>query len=417
MRIRPIFLISLVIGSIATARALEMPVIERSGKHGHIIVDRPLEDLTSEDSFEGKHFKIVLKKSNDAILLDDPEYALKAANVYYHLTKARKFWTDSLGSDYVKNMPQMTVRLDITNQFSKLAHFKNDNLPAQYNNAFTVPGGKTPDFLPPEKQDQWGMEIWFSPMKKIEVRELAEDNGVNPLEANMAQLQGPVVNYTINSFSQSALNHIFYPSYQTSSFWEMAVRHAGTLALTYGVVEATRHMDKLFMDKYYYLDTAMIPEVIYHEFAHAALSDELEPTHATAVIEGMADYFATLTAGTTDMYRMIKKFSNNMEKDALNKELYHPYLESSWNATGDFALSLLWKVKDDLDRPALKKRLGEDFPSKLVFKAAKYLDTQSATLGKDLPRALMNSCKDVCDSRTKRLVLSSLMRSFEEKGL
>ncbi len=84
---------------------------------------------------------------------------------------------EELGSDYVENMGQMTIRLEITNQFSKLGHFKNDNLPAQYNNAFTVPGGETPSWLPQDKQDKWGMEIWFSPMKKIEARELAEENG------------------------------------------------------------------------------------------------------------------------------------------------------------------------------------------------------------------------------------------------
>ncbi len=239
----------------------------------------------------------------------------------------------------------------------------------------------------------------------------------NPLEANLAQLQGPVVNYTVNSFSQSTLNHIFYPSYQSNSFWETAVRHAGTLALTYGVVEASRHMDKLFMDKYYYLDTAMIPEVIYHEFSHAALSNHLEPTHATAVIEGMADYFATLTAGTTQMYRMIKEFSNNMEKDAENKELYHPYLENSWNATGDFALSLLWKVKEELDSPVLNKREGKNFSQRLVLNAAKYLDTKNSNIRKDLPRALLNSAKELTSPRARRLVQSKLLLAFEEKGL
>lgn len=396
---------------------VKRPVLERVGANGYEYVERPLEDLSSDQVYEGKYFKIVKGKNKQAVAIDDPELSLKAATVYFHLTKARKYWTEVLKSAYVENMERMTVRLEITNEYSPIAHFKNDNLEPKYNNAFTVPGGETPDWVPADRQDKWGMEIWFNPMKRISSAKLADSMGANPLEAQLGVLQGPLVNSTLDSFTRSALTHVFYPGQNSTSLLQSFTRHAGTLALLYGIVEASRHMDHFFMEDFYYLDTAMIPEVIYHEFAHAALSDQLEPTHATAVIEGMADYFATLVAGETMMYRRIVGFSNNVEKDALNQNLYHPYLERSFNATGDFVLSLLWKVKQKMEITGVVAREGAGFPDRLVYTAGQYLATDTATVNRDLPRALLKSCQKICSSKNRRMVMDILLKSFEEKGL
>lgn len=419
MKIQAIFLISavaLLSCAHTQASSIYAEVIERSGKHGYVLVERELKNLVSEDSFEGKHFKIVEEKSNTPIRFDDPDLALKAANVYYHLSKARTFWVQELGSSYVEQMEQVTVRLNITATFSPLAHYMNDNYTPNYNNAYTVPGGKTPDWVEPEKRDEWGMEIWFSPMKRVSTADLARMGGQNPLAQQLQDLKGPIVNFTQNSFIFSTLNHLFYSSAQTSPYWKSVLRHAGTLAVTYLVVEGARKLDPLFMDNFYYLDTAMVPEIIYHEFAHAALSEHLEPSHATAVIEGMADYFATLVAGETSMYRKIEGFSNNMEKNALNKTLYHPYLENSWNATGDFVLSLLWKLRNDLNMPLVMNYEGERFASSLLAEASKDLDTKTSNIRNDLARSLMNACQRICDLRTKRVVLQQILRTLEEKG-
>ena len=47
-------------------------------------------------------------------------------------------------------------------------------------------------------------------------------------------------------------------------------------------------IEYLFTRKWYKFDSALVPEIIYHEFAHLALSDNLELSHSTPVIEGMA---------------------------------------------------------------------------------------------------------------------------------
>jgi len=66
--------------------------------------------------------------------------------------------------------------------------------------------------------------------------------------------------------------------------------------------------------KWYWLDTALIPEIIYHEYAHAALSDHLVLSHSTAIIEGMADFFAGQIAGSPKLAKHIKNIIPSMEK-------------------------------------------------------------------------------------------------------
>ena len=100
-------------------------------------VDLP--HLTSNNSFEGKHFKIVQGKNSEAIKFTNQELRLKAATTYYHLEKARDYFVQELNSSYVKSLPQIIIRIDHTNNFSELGHFTNDNLDPQYNNALTIP--------------------------------------------------------------------------------------------------------------------------------------------------------------------------------------------------------------------------------------------------------------------------------------
>jgi hypothetical protein len=176
-------------------------------------------------------------------------------------------------------------------------------------------------------------------------------------------------------------------------------------------------MDKWFINKYYFVETAMVPEVIYHEYAHIALSDTMKTVHSIPVIEGMADYFATRVANRKKMYNELKDYANNRSKDPMNSNLYHPYLEGAWNAQSDFTLSVLWLGKVEFDK-ANKKRLEKgqvelaDYDD-LVYAAHKDL-SESSDIANDMNRALINACKVKCDS--VRAGVNTLNYVFEKKG-
>lgn len=392
-------------------------VLERVGKNDYQFVQKELEKLYCTNKFEGEHFKIVYGTEDEAISFDHEDKLLlrKAANVYHHLTVARSFWIDQIKSDYVNGLKQITVRLDITNAFSNVRHFKNAEQEKNYNNALSVPEGQTPRVA--GQQKKWFKEIWFSPMKKIEARKEVKSEGNNPIHESLVLIKDPVWDMNESALIYGALNWIKTPSINGSVVLEDALKRLGALAIIYAVMETTKHMDKWFVNKYYFIETAMVPEIIYHEYAHIAMSDTMKTVHSVPVIEGMADYFATRVANRKKMYDELKDFANNRAKDPNNKDLYHPYLEGSWNATSDFSLSVLWLGKKEFDK-ANELRVKKGHPAlvnydDLVFTAHKDLSEYS-DIATGLNGALIKACKVKCDN--VRAGVNTLNYVYERKG-
>jgi hypothetical protein len=105
-------------------------------------------------------------------------------------------------------------------------------------------------------------------------------------------------------------------------------------------VEGSKYLDPLFMEKYYYLDTALVPEIIYHEYAHIALSDEIAPTHSTGVVEGMADFFTMIINPQKRLMAPLKDINNAAAKNPYSNLAYHTHDETENAARGDFVPKL-----------------------------------------------------------------------------
>lgn len=416
-----LLVISLTVG-VANAQNTYCPrtfdVLERDGGTDYKFVPKKLEKLFCTERFEGEYFKIVNATEEEAISFEheDKELLKKAANVYHHLTLARNYWINDIKSDFVRKLPQITIRLNITNAFSSIRHFKNAEQEKNYNNAWTIPEGETPRFV--TDGHKWGKEIWFSPMKKIENRKLVKSEGKNPVHESLVLLKDPVVNYNTSALIYQGLGLLIAPEINPSATLEGALPHLGAIAIMYGLLHTTKYMDKWFVDKYYFIDTAMVPEVIYHEYAHIAMSDTMKTVHSVPVIEGMADYFATRVANRRKMYQEIKDYSNNRAKDINNNSFYHPYLEGSWNATSDFTLSLLWLGREKFEELNVKRAAKGQEPianyDELIHDGHFHL-TEDSNIATDLTKAIINACKSKC--KNVRAGVSILHQTFEQKGM
>ncbi len=377
---------------------------EKSQRTYYTQVELP--DLESTNSFDGKYFKVVVGKSKDAISFDvkDEELLLKAATVYYHLNQARDFWVNHVQSEVAAAQPKMTIRLEIKNQYDDLGHYANDNRTPQFNNALTIPEGETPSWVPADKQDKWGKEIWFRPMKSILTKDLGP-MGPNPLTQGLIALERPLIDYTQNQFSQRLMEQFFYPAYVARPFHEDLIRYAGTFALMKVIIYGSKFADNLFIEKYYYLETAMVPEIAYHEYAHVVLSDHLEMSHSTPVNEGMADYFAAVHSQTRKLYGKVPGYSNSAPKDTQQKRPYSHWDESNRNATADFTLSVLWDVRETL---------GAEIGDRVVYQARSYLKTSLSSVSDGLLRSILKACDIKCEA--PRRDKYKLYEAFRKKG-
>lgn len=379
-----------------------MEVVTRTPKYKMTTHKVTLENLVSQTHFVGNHFAIYVGKEETPIAFDAPKkLLLKAATTYYHLTKARTFFVDSLQSTYVKRLPLIKIRLDLINDYDHVGHFAHEAKNPQYNNALTIPPGEG---LEEVGVAAWVHEIWFRPAKKIAFKDMAE------LENQTAVEQQKLTPFRDKIHESSAQKLIFST---ISQFRSGEVNWGNMLStgnfLSSGAIELFYHafpfINKAISPKDFYLESALVPEIIYHEFCHVALSNYLPTTHSKAVIEGLADYFAARIANHHKIGKKAKKYTNLKGKNGKNDLTYTPELETPDYANHDFVFALLWDIN---------AQLGHQKTDTLLLAACPYLNT-SSDIRNDLTNALVKACRMINGRSSKEIL--NLYQLLEKRGL
>lgn len=381
-----IFILAALISTLSFAQTFEREVsaIIRDGKRAKESKVK-IKDLISEDSFDGTYFKIVIGKGEVPVRFDgDEKLTLKAATAYHHLTIARDYFVNKIKSEYVKTIPKMTIRIEHTNQFSELGHFAHDNMDPQYNNALTVPAGKG---FERRGISPWGMEIWFRPSKKIHLSDIkVNDMAAREYEGLIKQFRNMIHMQTFQRFLAGVVTALAGANDVNPLAIDSVVRTVGSSVMLEAAYQLYNPITRLFQRKWYWLDTAMVPEIIYHEYSHAALSDHLVLSHSTAIIEGMADFFAGQIANSPKLAKYIKKYNTYNGKNAKKKQEYMIQFEMTDYANTDFVFGLLWEMK---------KIVGEDRGEAFMFELRKRLTTNSS-IRKELIEGLLLTCEEKC---------------------
>ncbi len=362
----------------------------------------------NEDRFENSDFKIVVGKSNEAISVNDPrisdETKLKAANTLFHLEHAKKYFTHTVKSLEVAKLEPITIRLEHINQFSDLGHFMNDAKEPQFNNALSIPAGVG---MSGANIAPWKREIWFRPEKHIPVAEIMAMQGGNPLNPVIKKVRSAIYPMEMGT----GLSNVVYALVNPQGSWSNTLLssetlQAGTLLLFEAGFQIMRFLNKVLTPSHYFLDTAMIPEIITHEFSHIALSDYLELSHSTPVIEGLADYFSASLNETPKLALKIKQYSTAQGKNGKNKKLFAIEYENNRMANSDFVLSLLW---------GMREVLGKENADQVIFESRKYLKTNSSDIRTGLINALVIACNTTCKQPANDRL--KLFIYFEKRGL
>lgn len=384
----------------------EMEALVRSDNGFPVNEDVVLTNLVSEEAFDGEHFKIVKGKSEEAIKFsEDKHLTFRAATAYYHLMKARTYFTETVKSEYVKAIPKMTIRIEHTNQFSELGHFAHDNLEPQFNNALTIPAGRG---LESRGVKPWGMEIWFRPSKKVHIRDLRVNNTQQQeFQVLLGQFRDQTRMQTLQRFLSSIAVAYTNENYQGPGPFsqEALIRTVGSTLIIEAGYLLMDPLTRALSRKWYWLDTALIPEIIYHEYAHAALSDHLVLSHSTAIIEGMADFFAGQIANSPKLANRIKKYNTYNGKNAKRKQEYMIQFEMQEYANTDFVFGMLWEMK---------KIVGEEQGTEFMYELRKKLTTNS-NIRRELIEGILTTCDEMCSMPFNDKM--RILRALNLKGL
>lgn len=361
-----------------------------------------LKELEGKDSFENKDIKVVLGTEKKAILKNNKKYLEKAATVFYHTNKAIQYFRKSLGQNILEHMGQLTIRLDMERSFLEIAHFGGEHLPPQYNNALTIPPSNQRKL---DKYDPWGFEVWYRPGKTIKIPEPLRA-GAESLEGSHLQESSLIMGLGL-PLSRAAAE--FAESGDLSSI-ELS-GHLDSVAFTFGIFFILPKIMKIadgHIKTKVFLETSLIPEIIYHEFAHVALAKFLSPRQSTPLIEGLANYYAVqISEGTKIAHRNGDRQRGLRDRDATKKDIYHTSMETRARSQHNFAFQLLFHLKNTL-------------PSKqadsLMFATVKKLSADSG-IKYDLFNALLDSIRESKEVKSKRSLMLKINRMAQEFGL
>jgi hypothetical protein len=405
MKTSLILLSGVFLSGLASASEYNTQALIRSENMDPIIEYVTLTDLVSTTSFDGEHFKIVKGKDSEAVSFDAEEHLrVRAATTYLHLTRARQYFIHHVKSAYVANLPKMTIRIDHSNAFSELGHFANDALDPQFNNALSVPAGSG---YAPRNVKPWGMEIWFRPMKHVNIKDIqVRDVGIQEFNALMGNFRNQIHMQSFSKFLTNLILSVTDPSADVKPFsQENLIRTVGASLMLELGIRSVEPLSKALARKWYWLDTAMVPEIIYHEYSHIALSDRLVLSHSTAVIEGMADFFAGQIGSTPKLAKKIKEYNTFNGKNAKRKQQYQVEFESTEYANTDFVFGLLYQMRNIV---------GEDRGEAFIYDLRNNITTNSS-IRNELIEGLLKSCDALCASPFNDRI--SILKTLNHKGI
>ena len=236
------------------------------------------------------------------------------------------------------------------------------------------------------------MEIWFRPSKHVHVDTLKIKGGAmggwdSVLSAFRKQMHMTSLQRFLSQLAQAELNRdtSIYDNFYS---WDNLIRTAGTSLMLEAIYQYADPISRAFSSKWFWLDSALVPEIIYHEYAHVALSDYLVLSHSSAVIEGMADFFAGQIANSSNLATRIKDYNTFNGKKATKKEKYMVQFETSDYANSDFVFGMLWD---------LKKILGDEMAPGFVYDLREKINTNSS-IRTQFIEGIIDTCNASCTS-------------------
>lgn len=403
-KFRLIIYFSLFVLSIADGLAEVFPVHKRPAPDMAIeVIDTRIPELQHRKFFETDWIKIVEKTGDNAISVNIQDRALleKAATVFYHANKARQFFLSNFGPESLNHLKKLVIRLNITRSFNDVAHFGGAHLNPDFNNALTIPpsGGARLSHYEP-----WGHEIWFRPGKLVKgdagftrIGETFEQTGFTRLFASNA-LKAGFSAYASETAIEGGIENLSHS------------HHLQTMAVGFGMAfllpKALKVAGK-YIKQDYFLETALVPEIIYHEFVHAVLAKEISPRNSTPVGEGLANFFASQIARTSQIaHKAGDRQRGYSGRDGESDPFYSLELEARALAQHNFCFQLLWHSN---------KVLGET-GKRIIYRASHNLNsTQDIKYG--LIDALFLSVDEIAPESHKTLLKLRLNKFLNDAGL
>lgn len=294
---------------------------------------------SSSGCFDGDYFKVVYNKESDALCFANWKEGItnekllrliRATTVYTSLTRAKEYFDHHpLFSDKSRGeIYPIIVRIDQTSKYDSDRKYNFDV--EEQNNALTIGPSSFDDQIQVDEQttiDPWQKEIMFNQAKDIKIKGNLQRVGEILRQRNIKNIiMYPLYMDTAYNVIQEltyALSNEVYRKY----FYNPQI-HFFSIGFTQAFIELLPELiiqpGKLFKRKVR-LDTAMFPEVSYHEYTHIVLGDNFHYAQFTILNESIAHYYALQISGFDSLLidnNYDNKNFNTVKPNNKSKDIY-----------------------------------------------------------------------------------------------
>jgi hypothetical protein len=370
-------------------------------------------EISGSNLAETEDFRVMKSVDNNVIDFTSTENTenelLRSATALYHAKIARNYFVNIMNAPKAITQPQITVRIDMNHPFNEFYHFIPESKLLEYNNAVTIPASNSKAMPSVEK---WNNEIWFRSAKEEEI-----DNSVYQVAKVMDQMDlttemlktvtdQNVQNSVVSSTLEESFSSVDYMGFVESILYTVGVFKIAPKFLMFATGKIKTKT---------FLDTAMIPEVVYHEYTHYAISDFVSLRRSTPMNEGMANYFAAVISNSSNIAEKNGKFSKNMGGyEGNSKMMYQSTMETSNSAHSNFVFSYLWRLRLRMTK---EFKDGDKLTDKLIFNARQYVTFAKKPIKDDLLPALTKSVDDIIPKNQARKARMIITEVATQKGL
>jgi hypothetical protein len=165
-----------------------------------------------------------------------------------------------------------------------------------------------------------------------------------------------------------------------------------------------------------YLDTASVPEIVYHEYSHLALSDFISVRSDALVSEGYANYFAAVISNNTNIGDKLGNLGKNAPGfNGKFRGTYRMTMDLYGQEHSGFIYSLLTNIKDEILNLYTNKLEGEKIADKIIYDSRKFLKYKNGAV-KDLLSAIQVAIV-TSGGPKKRLIMKNVEKVGNKFGI
>jgi hypothetical protein len=381
------------------------PIYERTQRGRVELKEREISGLLNDAFFETEHFKVV-----DALHEEPLPTALsetmnedlrqRAASALYHLEKARRFFIENIGYEEALKLPKAVIRLNMPYAYlspqQEKVNLKQANV---FNNVQTIPGfaGK------------WDSEIWFRPKKVVYQDELQKKASRRAVKSEVNTIRKVFLDIQIDTTIRSVLQGLFSSEAGEAFLVKSLSTQLRSFLFSEILFEGFKVFNAFATDRKYYSIPELIPEVVYHEYAHFAFQPYLVPSHSIAVPEAMANFFAGLMIDSPEIAAKFRRAFRGKRTNGRSADRYELSTESRNNVRNDFTFSFMWQLQDVFGETKAKQLLLS------LIRSGK-LRTEEAMFEPTFKELLIDTLYEITPEATDFTENLKLHAYFLEKG-